>query len=138
KEINSLPDGRNLMMFRDEYIFLVPLYDVFDVEDAITNPCEGLVVVVEGDGGMLMGFIVDDLVNQQQVVIKSLETNYELIEGVSGATILGNGRVSLIIDIATVQEMVSRQYAEPQKYVTETETPSSRNSSLAQTSMEVH
>ncbi|MCK5424287.1 MAG: chemotaxis protein CheA, partial [Emcibacter sp.] len=50
KEINSLPDGRNLMMFRDEYIFLVPLYDVFDVEDAITNPCEGLVVVVEGDG----------------------------------------------------------------------------------------
>ncbi|PCI44476.1 MAG: chemotaxis protein CheA, partial [Alphaproteobacteria bacterium] len=107
--INSLPDGRDVMMFRDEYIFLVPLYDIFGVKNAITDPCQGLVVVVEGDGGMLMGFIVDDLVNQQQVVIKSLETNYELIEGVSGATILGNGRVSLIVDIATVQEMAAKQ-----------------------------
>lgn len=138
QEVNSLPDGRNVMMFRNEYISLVPLYDVFDVENAITNPCEGLVVVVEGDGGVLMGFIVDDLVNQQQVVIKSLETNYELIEGVSGATILGNGRVSLIIDIATVQEIATKHYAEPQesteKFIQKTET----HFSQAPVSMEVH
>ncbi len=134
QEVNSLPDGRNVMMFRDEYIFLVPLYDIFDVKDAIHDPCQGLVVVVEGDGGVLMGFIVDELVNQQQVVIKSLETNYELIEGVSGATILGNGRVSLIIDIATVQEMTAKQYAKPQEFVPDTE----RSLSQEQISMEVH
>ena len=138
-EVNSLPDGRNLMMFRDEYIFLVPLYDVFDVPDAITDPCKGLVVVVEGDGGMLMGFIVDDLVNQQQVVIKSLETNYELIEGVSGATILGNGRVSLIVDIATVQDMAAKQYSKPQTFDQNIESSLSQDtSSLAQISVEVH
>jgi len=108
-DVNSLPDGRNVMMFRDEYIFLVPLYEIFGAEDAVKNPWEGLVVVVEGEGGVIMGFIVDDLVNQQQVVIKSLETNYDLVEGVSGATILGNGRVSLIVDIATVQEMSAKQ-----------------------------
>ncbi len=119
QEVNSLPDGRNVMMFRDEYISLVPLYDVFDVKDATHDPCEGLVVVVEGDGGILMGFIVDDLVNQQQVVIKSLETNYELIEGVSGATILGNGRVSLIVDIATVQEMTAKKTQETETHLTQ-------------------
>jgi len=133
-DISSLPDGRKLMMFRDEYISLVPLFDIFDVGDAVQNPCEGLVVVVEGDGGVLMGFMVDDLVNQQQVVIKSLEANYQLVEGISGATILGNGRVSLIIDIATVQEIVAKQYAQPQKSPGETE----KSISPAPASMEIH
>ncbi|WP_339861767.1 chemotaxis protein CheA [Paremcibacter congregatus] len=109
-EISALPDGRNLMMFRGDYISLVPLYDIFKVQDAQRDPCNGLVVVVEGEGGVLMGFIVDDLVNQQQVVIKSLEENYELVEGVSGATILGNGLVSLIVDIAAVQSLSSGPY----------------------------
>jgi len=133
-DVSSLPDGRKLMMFRDEYISLVPLFNIFDVRNAVHNPCEGLVVVVEGDGGVLMGFMVDDLVNQQQVVIKSLEANYQLVEGVSGATILGNGRVSLIIDIATVQEIVAKQYAQPQKTPGETE----KSISPAPASMEIH
>ncbi len=134
EDINNLPDGRNVMMFRDDYISLVPLFDIFGVKEAISDPCAGLVVVVEGDGGTLMGFIVDDLVNQQQVVIKSLETNYELIEGVSGATILGNGRVSLIVDIATVQEMATKHYTHSQQNT------EGKENSLPQTqiSMEVH
>jgi len=138
KDINSLPDGRGIMMFRGEYIFLVPLYDIFDVSDALHDPCEGLVVVVEGDGGVLMGFIVDDLVNQQQVVIKSLESNYQLVKGISGATILGNGRVSLIVDIATVQDMSTQHYSEScgrgGNNVQATDIPVSQ----AQTSVEVH
>jgi len=105
EEVNNLPNGTSVLMFRGEYIPIVPLYQVFDIKEAIHNPCEGLVVVVEGDGGILIGLMVDELVNQQQVVIKSLESNYEQIEGVSGATILGNGHVSLIIDIASIQEM---------------------------------
>ncbi|MBL4612306.1 MAG: chemotaxis protein CheA [Emcibacter sp.] len=130
-DVNSLPDGRKVMMFRDEYIFLVPLYEIFDIPDAVQDPCVGLVVVVEGEGGILMGFIVDDLVNQQQVVIKSLESNYELVEGVSGATILGNGRVSLIVDIATVQEMSAAQ-------TTALSPTPPLNLSQPQISMEVH
>jgi two-component system chemotaxis sensor kinase CheA len=56
-------------------------------------------VVVEG-GGIKAGLIVDDLLGQQQVVIKSLETNYKRIDGLSGATILGNGDVALILDVS--------------------------------------
>jgi len=109
QDVNGLPDGRNVMMFRGEYILLVPLHKLFGITGAVADPCAGLVVVVEGDGGALMGFLVDDLVNQQQVVIKSLEANYALVEGVSGATILGNGQVSLIVDIATIQDMSAKQ-----------------------------
>lgn len=105
EEVNSLPNGNRVMMFRGEYIPIVPLHKVFGIDNAIDDPCTGLVVVVEGDGGVLLGLMVDELVNQQQVVIKSLESNYDLVEGVSGATILGDGQVSLIIDIASIQEM---------------------------------
>ncbi len=134
EDVNSLPDGRNVMMFRGEYILLVPLYDLYHIENAIENPCEGLVVVVEGDGGVLMGFIVDDLVNQQQVVIKSLESNYALVEGVSGATILGNGRVSLIVDISTIQDMSANQLREFQSASPEP----NKTSPQAQISSEIH
>ena len=60
---------------------------------------DGLLVVVEGDGQKVALF-VDDLLGQQQVVIKSLETNFRRVEGLSGATILGDGTVALILDIA--------------------------------------
>jgi two-component system chemotaxis sensor kinase CheA len=56
------------------------------------------VVVVEGEGRRF-GLFVDDLLGQQQVVIKSLETNYGQVDGVSGATILGDGSVALILDL---------------------------------------
>jgi two-component system chemotaxis sensor kinase CheA len=59
---------------------------------------EGLIVIVEGDGRRV-GLFVDDLLGQQQVVIKSLETNYGQVDGVSGATILGDGSVALILDL---------------------------------------
>jgi len=62
-----------------------------------------LLVVVEADG-VRMGLFVDDLLGQQQVVIKSLEKNYRHVEGVSGATILGDGTVALIIDVPGLVE----------------------------------
>ncbi|MCF8473862.1 MAG: chemotaxis protein CheA [Emcibacter sp.] len=138
RDVNMLPDGRSVMMFRDQYISLVPLYEIFGVKDAVHNPCEGLVVVVEGDGGVLMGFIVDDLVNQQQVVIKSLESNYELVEGISGATILGNGRVSLIVDIATVQTMMTNKHFVSENNGQNLSKNSDKSLPQAQLSMEIH
>ena len=63
-----------------------------------TDLGEGLLVVVESDG-QRVGLFVDDLLGQQQVVIKSLETNFTQIQGISGATILGDGTVALIMDV---------------------------------------
>jgi two-component system chemotaxis sensor kinase CheA len=84
---------------RDEYLPIVRLHETFGVENAKAKDLtEGLLVVVEGEGRRC-GLFVDDLLGQQQVVIKSLEANYGKIEGVSGATILGDGSVALILDI---------------------------------------
>jgi two-component system, chemotaxis family, sensor kinase CheA len=97
-KVNSMDQSNEVYKIRDEYIPLVRLYDVFDVEPETTRLQDCLLVVVEGDGGKA-GLLVDDLLSQQQVVIKSLETNYKRIQGISGATILGDGTISLILDI---------------------------------------
>ncbi len=84
---------------RDEYIPIIKLHEVFGIEGAEQISLdEGLLVVVEADG-QHVGLFVDDLLGQQQVVIKSLESNYRKIEGFSGATILGDGSVALILDM---------------------------------------
>lgn len=83
---------------RNEHLPIIRLHDVFGGKPRTTDLCEGLLVVVESDGKK-MGLFVDELKGQQQVVIKSLEVNYKRIEGISGATILGDGSVALIVDI---------------------------------------
>jgi two-component system chemotaxis sensor kinase CheA len=84
---------------RGEYIPIIRLHEIFSLEsERKIQLDEGLLVVVEADG-QAMGLFVDDLLGQQQVVIKSLETNYKKIDGFAGATVLGNGAVALILDI---------------------------------------
>lgn len=83
---------------RDEHLPIIRLHNIFGGEPRTTDLTEGLLVVVESDGRKI-GLFVDELKGQQQVVIKSLEANYKRIEGISGATILGDGSVALIIDI---------------------------------------
>lgn len=83
---------------RDEYVPLIRLADVFSLEASAATLKDGLLVVVECDGGKV-GLFVDELLAQQQVVIKSLETNYRKVMGVAGATILGDGTVALILDM---------------------------------------
>ena len=90
--------SNELLMVRGEPVPLLHLHRLFGVETQITDPCEGLVVMVEHQGRKY-GVLVDELLGQLQVVMKSLEANYRRVEGVSGATILGDGRVALIIDI---------------------------------------
>ncbi len=98
-DVNRLGTSGEVFAFRGSYLPIVRLHDLFGIEPRTRALNEGLVVVVEGDGRRV-GLFVDDLQGQQQVVIKSLETNYGHIEGVSGATILGNGSVALILDLA--------------------------------------
>lgn len=105
--INAIAGRAELYRLRDEYIPIVRLYDQFSIAPRQTQLVGGLLVVVEGDGKRV-GLFVDDLLNQQQVVIKSLETNFKRVSGVSGATILGDGKVALILDVAGVID-ASRQ-----------------------------
>ena len=65
-------------------------------------------MLCETEGDNKVGLVVDELLGQQQVVIKSLEANYDPVQGVSSATILGNGRVALILDIVALREMADR------------------------------
>jgi len=88
-----------VLMFRDEF---VPLVDVGQSMEFRTDPTDlkgGVVMIVETEGGQRAGLLVDAIHGQRQVVIKSLETNYRHVEGVAAATILGDGRVALILDI---------------------------------------
>ncbi|MCW8932552.1 MAG: chemotaxis protein CheA [Gammaproteobacteria bacterium] len=104
ENINSIAGTTEVYKMRDEYIPLVRLYEVFDVKPETTRLQDCLLVVVEGDGGKA-GIVVDDLLSQQQVVIKSLETNYRRLDGISGATILGDGTVALILDMSGLLAM---------------------------------
>ncbi len=98
ERISRVAGGCDVFQLRDEYVPIIRLHEVFNVEADTNSLDEALMVVVECDGEKV-GVVVDDLQAQQQVVIKSLEQNYQRVEGVSGATILGDGTVALILDI---------------------------------------
>jgi two-component system chemotaxis sensor kinase CheA len=91
----------DLYKLREEYIPVLRLHKIFGLETEITNFEDGLLVVVEAERKRV-GLFVDELQGQQQVVIKSLEKNYRKVESLSGATILGDGTVALIMDVASL------------------------------------
>ncbi len=97
--VNGVTGQAEVYRLRDEYIPIVKLCDIFNVKPLHENIEDGLLVVVEAEGKKV-ALLVDDLLGQQQVVIKSLETNFKSVEGISGATILGDGTVALILDVS--------------------------------------
>ncbi|MES2016338.1 MAG: chemotaxis protein CheA [Pseudomonadota bacterium] len=109
-EIKEIAGRGRVIKVRGEYLPLVPLYQMFDIVPRFTDPSEGIVVILEADGRKA-GLFVDDLVGQQQVVVKNLESNYRKVTGISGATILGDGGVSLILDVSALMRS-SRQLAD--------------------------
>lgn len=109
-DIKEISGNGRVVKVRGEYLPLIALYQMFDITPRFTNPSEGIVVILESDGRRA-GLFVDDLVGQQQVVVKNLEANYRKVTGISGATILGDGGVSLILDVAALIRS-SRQIAE--------------------------
>ena len=109
-DIKEISGKGRVIKVRGEYLPLIPLYQMFEIEPRFTNPSEGIVVILESDGKKA-GLFVDDLVGQQQVVVKNLESNYRKVTGISGATILGDGGVSLILDVAALLRS-SRQLAD--------------------------
>ncbi|MFC7048741.1 chemotaxis protein CheA [Emcibacter nanhaiensis] len=104
-DVMTLFGDTQVVRIRGEYIPLLQVSGLFGVSGGFRDPSQALVVIVELDGGNHVGLVVDELLGQQQVVIKSLETNYTHVEGISAATILGNGQVCLILDIDGLEEM---------------------------------
>ncbi|WP_231876668.1 chemotaxis protein CheW, partial [Oleiphilus sp. HI0066] len=86
--IHRVSSGCEVLRLRDEYVPIVRLWDIFSIKPDSEKLEDGLLVVVEGDN-MKIAVLVDDLLAQQQVVIKSLQENYRSVDGISGATILG-------------------------------------------------
>ena len=98
--VNTVAQGSRLVKVRDEYMPVIELEKVFQVprDDAKSSD---IMVVVEAEGSRV-ALLVDELLGQQQVVVKNLETNYRKVPNVSGATILGDGKVALILDTSAL------------------------------------
>jgi two-component system chemotaxis sensor kinase CheA len=95
---SRMPTGAQVLQVRGEYVQVVDLARRFDMHS--DRDREGrFVVLCEAEGGVKIALIVDDIIGQQQVVIKSLEENFQSIEGIAGGTILGDGNVALIVDV---------------------------------------
>ena len=97
-EVKSIAGRGEMVMVRGNPAPLLRLHRLFHCPDAIADPTRGLVVIVEHQQNKL-GILVDELLGQMQVVMKSIETNYEKVEGISAATILGDGQVAFILDV---------------------------------------
>ncbi|AMN46625.1 two-component system, chemotaxis family, sensor kinase CheA [Steroidobacter denitrificans] len=108
--VNRVAGQGEVFWFRDAYVPVMRLHEVFGVQPRTTQLHEGLIMVVEGEGRKV-GLFVDDLLGQQQVVIKSLESNFRRVDGVSGATILGDGAVALILDVSGLVRVAMQRVA---------------------------
>lgn len=104
EDIKTVTGEGRMVHVRGEYLPIIALHSLFNQHTDITDPTQGVLVLIEADGKKSALF-VDRLVGQQQVVIKSLETNYKKVPGVSGATIMGDGCVALILDVAAIIQM---------------------------------
>ena len=93
-----------VLKVRDEYLPVIAIHEVLDVENAITDPTQSIAVIVQGEGRRY-AMLVDELIGQQQVVVKNLEDNYRKVPGISAATILGDGSVALILDITGLHRL---------------------------------
>ncbi len=104
EDIKTVTGEGRMVHVRGEYLPIIALHSLFNQHTNITDPTKGVLVLLESDGKKSALF-VDRLVGQQQVVIKSLETNYRKVQGVSGATIMGDGCVALILDVPALIQM---------------------------------
>lgn len=106
--VTCLADHTEVFKLRDEFIPIIRLHRILNQNSHVNAISEGLIVVVETSKGKY-GLFVDDLAAQQQVVIKNLEDNFMKVPCVSGATILGNGTVALILDITDIVKLMTQQ-----------------------------
>jgi two-component system chemotaxis sensor kinase CheA len=107
-DLKSVSGEGHLLRVRGEYLPLVSLHKVFNIDNAVTDFTKGIVVIIESEGKKT-ALMVDELLGQHQVVIKSLESNFRKVRGISGATIMGDGKVALILDVQALAAQAQHQ-----------------------------
>jgi len=115
-EVKTIADSSDVINIRGEFIPLLYLHRLFNIPNSETEPEKALIVIVETNNKKY-GLIVDELLGQQQVVIKSLDANTKCVDGISGATILGDGRVALILDMIKLLGLSSKNLVNKNKKV---------------------
>ncbi|MGX7886803.1 chemotaxis protein CheA [Enterobacter hormaechei] len=108
EDLHPLAGGERVLEVRGEYLPLVELWKVFEVDRAKTEATQGIVVILQS-AGRRYALLVDQLIGQHQVVVKNLESNYRKVPGISAATILGDGSVALIVDVSALQGLNREQ-----------------------------
>jgi len=108
-DIHNLVGGRGLLQLRGNLVPVVHLSDLLDMGVENSESDERVVIIADAGDGTRLGIIVDELLGHQQVVVKSMEESYGAVPGVAGATILGNGRVALILDVEKLSELAVTQ-----------------------------
>lgn len=101
EDIKTVSGRGRVVQVRGEYLPVVALHEVFNLRPTSEQIHDGILVILEAEG-QKAAMLVDTLIGQHQVVIKSLESNYRRVQGVSGATIMGDGKVALILDTAAL------------------------------------
>lgn len=104
RDVKTLSNQARVIRVRGEYLPVIVLHEIFGIKPAAANLTQGIMVILDADG-MRAALFVDALVGQHQVVIKSLENNFRKVAGISGATIMGDGHVALILDISALAAM---------------------------------
>ena len=110
-QVNAVAGKAEFYQYRDEYLPVIRLHEVFNIETEVTNLEQGLLTIVDA-GNKRIGLFLEEVLGQQQVVIKSLKKNFQQVEGISGATILGDGSVALILDVPGLVQRYSDHVAE--------------------------
>jgi len=108
EHVHSIAGQGEVVLVRQEPVPVLRLHQLFGVRSSVEDPSRGLVAIVEHEGRRL-ALLVDELLGQQQVVIKDLQRNFRKIQGTMGATILGDGRISLILDVPGMVELWRQQ-----------------------------
>jgi two-component system chemotaxis sensor kinase CheA len=99
--VKTIGGNGRVVEVRDEYMPVLDLEQVFEVPRSVELAGTGIMVVAEAEGSRV-ALLVDELLGQQQVVVKNLEANYRKVDDISGATIMGDGRVALILDVGSL------------------------------------
>jgi two-component system chemotaxis sensor kinase CheA len=105
--IQTVVGKGELIDVRNTYLPMMRLYDVFSLQPEFTDPAKAILLILETEGEQV-AVMVDEILGQQQVVIKSMEQNFRKIDGIAGATILGDGTVGFILDVRGLIEMSRR------------------------------
>lgn len=110
-DVKGMGTRAQMLNARGSFVPIVPLGVMTGANDAVANPCEGVLVLVETEGHGRAALLVDAIADQRQFVIKALDAHYRQIDSVAGATILGNGKVALIVDVDFIASSAARNLA---------------------------